>query len=233
MENSPQLMGDYVANPFDIQEESIYSIPNYGTGMAPIYTTLALWVGCLVLNAVLKPEVGRYKRYRRLTLREKHFGKMFLFCTLAAVQGLIVSLGDIMILKVYVVSPALFIFFCVYSSIIYAIITFTLLSTLGNLGKALAIIYLILQVAGSGGAYPIQIAPTIFRILQPLFPFTYTLSGLREAIAGPLSGSVAGDIAGLTAFGVLFFVGGYLTVGRLYKTFHQFELGFKQSGLGE
>lgn len=233
MENNPQLMGDYVSNPFDIQEESIYSVPNYGTGMSPIYTTLALWVGCLVLNAVLKPEVGGYKRYRNLTLREKHFGKMLLFCTLAAVQGIIVSLGDILFLKIYVVSPALFIFFCVYSSIIYAVITFTLFSTLGNLGKALGIIYLILQVAGSGGAYPVQVAPAVFRILQPLFPFTYTLSGLREAIAGPLSGSVAGDIAGLTIFGLLFFIGGYLTAPRLYKTFHQFELGFKQSGLGE
>ena len=127
----------------------------------------------------------------------------------------------------------MFIFFCVYSSVVFSIITFTLLSTLGNVGKALSIIYLILQVAGSGGSYPIQTAPTIFRILQPLFPFTYTLSGMREAIAGPLSGSVAGDVAGLTGFALLFLFGGYFTVAHLYKTFHQFELGFKQSGLGE
>jgi len=233
MKNNPELMGEYVSNPFDIAEESIYTVPNYGTGMAPIYTTLALWVGCLVLNAVLKPEVGRYKRYNRMTLREKHFGKMLLFCTLAFAQGLIVSLGDLLILKIYTVAPGMFIFFCVYSSVVFSIITFTLLSTLGNVGKALSIIYLILQVAGSGGSYPIQTAPTIFRILQPLFPFTYTLSGMREAIAGPLSGSVAGDVAGLTGFALLFLFGGYFTVAHLYKTFHQFELGFKQSGLGE
>ncbi len=233
MRNDPKLMGDYVSNPFEIEEEKIYHIPNYGTGMTPIYTTLAIWVGCLVLNAILKPEVGRFKGYQKLTLREKHFGKMLLFCTLATVQGLIVALGDIFILKIYVVDPALFIFFCVYSSIVYSIITFTLLSSFGNVGKALSIVYLILQVAGSGGAYPIQIAPTIFRILQPLFPFTYTLSGMREAIAGPLSGGVTGDVVGLTVFAVLFLVGGYFTVDRLNRTFHQFELGFKQSGLGE
>ena len=127
----------------------------------------------------------------------------------------------------------LFIFFAVFASIVYSIITYTLMSTLGNVGKALAIIYLILQVAGSGGSYPIQIDPPIFQFLQPLFPFTYTLSGMREAIAGPLVSAVVGDVVGLTIFGLLFLIGGYFTVKPLNDTFHQFELGFKKSGLGE
>ncbi|MBE6829109.1 MAG: YhgE/Pip domain-containing protein, partial [Ruminococcaceae bacterium] len=190
LQNDPKLMGNYISDPFDIREESIYSIPNYGSGMAPIYTTLALWVGCLVLNSILKTKVAHFDGIEQLTLREKHFGKMLLFANLAAVQGVIVSLGDIFLLKIHVVDPALFVFFCVFSSIVFAIITFTLVSTLGNVGKALSIIYLILQVAGSGGSYPIQVDPLIFRILQPLFPFTYTLGGLREAIAGPLTSSV-------------------------------------------
>ena len=233
MENDPKLMGQYISDPFEISEESIYPIPNYGTGMAPIYTTLAIWVGCLVLNAILKPEVAWFEGVEKLTLREKHFGKMLLFNTFAAVQGLIVALGDIFLLKVYVSNPGMFVFFCIYSGIVFSIITFTLLSTLGNVGKALGIIYLIVQVAGSGGSYPIQVDPKIFQVLQPLFPFTYTLSGMREAIAGPLAGSVTADVVGLFVFGLLFWLGGYFTVGPLYRTFHQFELGFKRSGLGE
>jgi len=233
MENDPKLMGQYISDPFEISEESIYPIPNYGTGMSPIYTTLAIWVGCLVLNAILKPEVAWFEGVEKLTLREKHFGKMLLFNTFAAVQGLIVALGDIFLLKIYVSNPGMFVFFCVYSGVVFSIITYTLLSTLGNVGKALGIIYLIVQVAGSGGSYPIQVDPKIFQILQPLFPFTYTLSGMREAIAGPLAGSVTGDVVGLFIFGLLFWLGGYFTVGPLYRTFHQFELGFKRSGLGE
>ena len=89
------------------------------------------------------------------------------------------------------------------------------------------------QVAGSGRSYPIQVDPKIFQVLQPLFPFTYSLSGMREAIAGPLAGAVTGDIVGLFIFGLLFWFGGYFTVVPLYRTYHQFELGFKHSGLGE
>lgn len=233
MQNDPKLMGGYFSDPFEINEETIYAIPNYGTGMAPIYTTLALWVGCLVLNAILKTEVAPYKGAGNLSVREKHFGKMILFCSLAVIQGLVVSLGDIFIMKIHVVSPGLFIFFCVFSSIVFSIITFTLLSQFGNVGKALGIVYLILQVAGSGGSYPIQVDPPIFSVLRYFFPFTYTLGGLREAIAGPLSGSVTGDVVGLIIFGALFLVVGYYTVTSARKTTHKFELGFKNSGLGE
>ena len=233
MQNNPKLMGNYIADPFDISQEKIDSIPNYGSGMAPLYTCLALWVGCLILNSILKPEVAPFDGIENLTLREKYFGKMLLFLTLAVAQSLIVSIGDIAILKIYVVSAPLFIFFAVFASIVYSIITYTLMATLGNVGKALAIIYLILQVAGSGGSYPIQIDPPIFQFLQPLFPFTYTLSGMREAIAGPLVSAVVGDVVGLTIFGLLFLIGGYFTVKPLNDTFHQFELGFKKSGLGE
>ncbi|QEY35706.1 YhgE/Pip domain-containing protein [Caproiciproducens galactitolivorans] len=233
LQNDPQLMGNYISEPFEIKEEQIYSIPNYGTGMAPIYTTLALWVGCLVLNSILRTEVAPFDGIERLSLREKHFGKMLLFVNLAAVQGLIISLGDIFLLKIQVVNPTLFVTFCVFSSIVFAIITFTLASTLGNVGKALSIIYLILQVAGSGGSYPIQVDPLIFRILQPLFPFTYTLGGIREAIAGPLPSSVITNFALLTIFAAVFLIGGYLTVEPLNNTFHQFECDFKKSGLGE
>lgn len=233
LQNDPKLMGNYVSDPFDIKEESIYSIPNYGSGMAPIYTTLALWVGCLVLNSILKAKVAPFNGIEQLTLREKHFGKMLLFANLAAVQGLIVSLGDIFLLKIHVVDPALFVFFCLYSSVVFAVITFTLVSTLGNVGKAISIIYLILQVAGSGGSYPIQVDPAIFRILQPLFPFTYTLGGLREAIAGPLTSSVMLNFAQLTVFAFVFLIGGYYTVKPLNDTIHQFEHDFKKSGLGE
>lgn len=233
LQNDPRLMGDYVSNPFDIKEESIYHIPNYGSGMAPIYTALALWVGCLILNSILKTKAAYFEGIEQLTLHEKYFGKMLLFSTLAVIQGLIVSIGDIFILKIYVVSPALFIFFSVFSAIVFSIITYTLASTLGNVGKALAIVYLILQVAGSGGSYPVQVVPLVFRILQPLFPFKYTLGGLRESIAGPLVSNVMVNIVMLLVFAALFLLGGYLTVKPLNNRIYQFEHNFKESGLGE
>ncbi|MBE6821650.1 MAG: YhgE/Pip domain-containing protein [Ruminococcaceae bacterium] len=233
LQSNPEFMGSFLSDPFDLKSESINAIPNYGSSMAPLYSTLALWVGCLVLNSILKPEVGSFQGRETLNRREKHFGKMMIFLTLSMIQGLIVALGDIFILKIYTVNAFLFVVFCVYSSFVFCVIIFTLMSTLGNIGKALSIIYMILQLAGSGGSYPIQVDPPIFKVLQPLFPFTYTVGGLREAVAGPLVTSVVQDFVALTLFGVVFLLFGFFAIEPLYAKIHRFERRFKESGIGE
>lgn len=233
LQSNPKLMGEFISTPFDIKTESINAIPNYGSSMAPLYTTLALWVGCLLLNSILKIRVGYFPGLEKLTLRERHFGKMLIFNTLAVIQGLIVSLGDVLILKIYTVNAPLFVIFAVVSSLVYSIVTYTLVSTLGNIGKALSIIYMILQLAGSGGSYPIQVDPVIFRILQPLFPFTYTVNGLREAVAGPLVNSVVINFVALSLFAVVFLISGFFLVKPLNAKIHRFEYNFKESGIGE
>lgn len=233
LQSNPKFIGDFMSDPFSITDESINEIPNYGSSMAPIYTVLALWVGCLILNSILKTDVGYFEGIEKLSLREKHFGKMMIYSTLAVIQGLIVSLGDKLIMHVYTVNAPLMIIFAVVSSLTFSIITYTLVSTLGNIGKALSIIYMILQLAGSGGTYPIQVDPKIFRILQPLFPFTYSVGGFREAIAGPLASSVVLDFVALFLFSFVFLLVGFFFKEPLYKRVHKFEMKFKESGVGE
>lgn len=233
MQNDPKLMGDFFSNPFELKTETINEIPNYGSSMAPLYTTLALWVGCLLINAVLHLDVGEIKGVQNLTLREKHFGKMFTFLSIATIQGFIVGMGNILFLQIYTVNAPLFVVLTVLSSCVFSIITYTMVSTLGNMGKALCIIYLIFQLAGSGGSYPSQMNPQIFQILKPFFPFTYTLNGLREAVAGPLVVNVAIDIFALSLFAFIFLIFGFLTIKPLHEKVHRFEHNFKESGLGE
>ncbi len=233
LQSNPEFMGDFMSNPFDMRTESIYGIPNYGSSMAPIYTTLALWVGCLILNSILRSNVGYFEGVEKLTSRERYFGKMLIFIMIAAIQGFIVAVGNILLLGVYMVDAPLFIIFAVVSSIIFSMITYTLMATMGNMGKALAIIYMILQLAGSGGTYPIQVDPLIFRVLQPLFPFTYTVGGLREAVAGPLAISVLKDFVALFLFGAAFLMFGFFNIGRLEPWVRRFERKMKTSGIGE
>lgn len=233
LQSNPEFMGEFMSNPFDMKTESIYGIPNYGSSMTPVYTTLALWVGCLILNSLLKSNVGYFEGVEALTARERYFGKMMIFMFIAGIQGFIVAMGNILLLGVYMVDAPLFIIFSVVSSIIFAIITYTLMATMGNWGKALAIVYMILQLAGSGGTYPIQVDPLIFRILQPLFPFTYTVGGLREAIAGPLAISVIKDFVALFLFGGAFLLFGFFNIGRLEPWVRRFEHKMKASGIGE
>lgn len=233
LQSNPKFMGDFIADPINLKEETVNAIPNYGSAMAPIYTVLALWGGCLLLTSLLKTSVVPFDGSGSITLREKHFGKMLTFVTLASIQAFIVSVGDKLLLHVYTVNTALMIIFAIISSITFAIITFTLVSILGNIGKAIAIVFMIIQLAGSGGTYPIQVDPLIFRILQPLFPFTYSVGGFREAIAGPLISSVVLDFTVLIIIGGVFILIGFFFKEPLHNKIHKFEMRFEESGLGE
>ena len=175
LQSNPEFMGDFIANPFNIEVDAIYKVANYGSGMAPIYSVLALWVGSLILISLLKTESAEFEGSENINLRERHFGKMLTFVSLGILQGFIVAFGDKFLLGVQTVNTALLIFVSMFASAVFTIIVFTLMSVFGNLGKALAIILMVLQLAGSGGSYPIQVDPLFFRIIQPTFPFTYAI----------------------------------------------------------
>lgn len=104
--------------------------------------------------------------------------------TIAIFQALIVSLGDIYLLKVYVSNKSIFILFSIFISIIFSMIIYTLVSVFGNVGKALGVILLVLQISASGGTFPIEVTPGFFQRINPLLPFTYSVSGMREAVVG-------------------------------------------------
>lgn len=233
LQSNPNFMGEFISAPFDIVDEAIYEIPNYGSAMAPVYTVLSLWVGGLMLTAILKTEVTDFEGSDKLTLRQKYFGKMITFVFLALIQGLIVSVGNKLILNIYTVNTTLMILFALATSFTFSIIIYTLVAIFGNVGKALSIIFMIVQLAGSGGSYPIQVDPLIFRILQPFFPFTYSLGGFREAIAGPLASSVIIDFVVLGAISILFILFGYYLKAPLHPIVSKFEGKFKESGIAE
>lgn len=233
LQSNPDFMGSFVSTPFNIKNESIYSIPNYGSGMAPVYTVLAIWVGVLLLVSLLKTKAVTFDGSDKISIREEHFGKMLTFITLSLIQAFIVSVGDKLFLHVYTQSTPLMIAFALMSGITFSIIVYTLVSVLSNIGKAISIVFLIIQLAGSGSTYPIQVDPLFFRILQPMFPFTYSVGGFREAIAGPLVTSVAMDFTALILISVVFILIGFFFKAPLDKPISKFEAGFEESGVGE
>ena len=109
-------------------------------------------------------------------------GKAGFFFLLGIVQALIVSIGDLVILKAAVESPVLFVTIAVFCSLVFNSIIYTCVSLLGNPGKAIAIIFLVLQIAGGGGTFPIQTTPKFFQAISPYLPFTYAIDALRETV---------------------------------------------------
>ncbi|PJI09513.1 MULTISPECIES: YhgE/Pip domain-containing protein [Clostridium] len=223
-------LADFISSPLTTKEVDLYNGGVFGVGLTPFYSVLAIWVGVLLCCAVLTTEFKNSKKHEHLNMWQKHFGKMLLFLVLAFIQTTIIILGDMFILNVNPVSiPTLFLFGYV-AAIAFTFIIFTLVSIFGNVGKAIAVVMMVFQIAGSGGIYPIQTNPSIFGILEPLWPFTYAINGFREAIAGPIWENVYKNLLALGCF-IVFFL--FFTL--LKKPFHKLtivmEHKFKESGL--
>ena len=218
----------FLANPIEITEEILYPMHNYGTSMTPFYTVLCLWVGGLLLASMLTVEAkGEYGA------NEIYFGKLLLFVTIGIVQALIVSMGDLYLLKIYCKQPLLFVLSNCFVGLTFATLVYSLVSVFGNIGKVIAIILLVLQVAGSGGTFPIQMTPQFFQILNPFLPFTYGIAINREAIGGVVVAIYSRSIS----FLLIYLVGAILIAVVLKQPINQLMKKaiekFKESEIGE
>ncbi|USB31977.1 YhgE/Pip domain-containing protein [Paenibacillus sp. YPG26] len=195
-----QKESEFFAEPVVLAENKIFPIPNYGSAMSPFFTTLSLWVGGLLLVSMLTTEVhskGEYSSY------QMYCGRFLTFGTLALLQAFFVATGDLLVLGTYAKEKLLFILFSLLISLVFMLMIYTLVSVFGNVGKALAIVLLVLQLAGSGGTFPIQVTPPFFQLIYPFLPFTYGIGLLREAVGGIVPELVTRDILILTLYGLL------------------------------
>lgn len=230
MNKNPDDMSNFIASPIQVTEEEVYKGGVFGVGITPFYTVLAIWVGALLATSILSTEFRETRRVKGVNLIEEHFGKMGIFLTVSIIQGLIVSGGDILILGIEPESIPLFFFMTVLTSIMFTFITFTLASVLSNVGKAIAVIIMVLQIAGAGGLYPVQTNPEFFQIINPYLPFTYAILGFREAIGGIEIHNTLKYIAYLSSIGIGFFLL-VLLKKPLHKLIHWFDKTFKKAGI--
>ncbi|MDF2505348.1 MAG: YhgE/Pip-like protein [Clostridium sp.] len=230
LQMNPNKLSSFISSPLDVKEVDVYGEGIFGVGLTPFYTVLAIWVGALLLCALLTTECKNFEGKGKLNFVQKHFGKMLLFLLIALIQAAVVTLGDKYILGVNPKNMVLMMEFALVSSVTFTIIIFTLVSLMGNVGKAIAVVMMVFQIAGAGGIYPIQTNPKIFGVLEPLWPFTYAINGFREAIAGPIWSNVQKNFIALGYFIIIF-----LLLAILKPVFHKvtefMEDKFKQSGL--
>lgn len=200
--NDPNALGNFVSSPVVTETTEIHAVENYGSAMAPFYTSLGIWVGGIILVAVTRVELTKKQlsRLERPTSTQLYFGRYLFFMTFALIQSLIIALGDIYFMKIQCNSIGLFIAASLVSGFVYSLIIYSLTITFNVIGKALAVIILIVQVAGSGGTFPIEVLPKPFQSLVPYLPFRYGNDAFREAIAGPDISAFWHNILMLLAF---------------------------------
>lgn len=228
IQNNVQERVDFLSNPVSLVEETIYPMGNYGSQMTPFYSVLAAWVGLTIMVSMLSVKAqGDY------TDREVYFGKLMTYCTIAVVQALVIALGDLYLLKINCLHPVLFILGMVFTSIAFTFIVYSLVSVFGNVGKVVAIIVMILQVAGSGGTFPIQLTSEFFIGLNPFLPFTYAISILREAIGGIYRPALTKDIIVLLSFIVVSVVISIFLKKPMNRLMSRFTHKYHEGGLNE
>lgn len=200
LSNDSQKLSEFMASPVNIKTQKIYPIENYGSAMAPFYSTLAIWVGGIVLVAILKVKVKKNNRLTKVKPYQEYLGRYILFFLLAEIQATIICLGDIFFLDIQCVHPIPFFVAGLVSAFVYSLIIYTLTVSFGDIGKAMAVILLVIQIGGSNGTFPIECTPQFFQNVCPFLPFTYTINAMRECVAGMYGTNFIMDLLYLLAF---------------------------------
>lgn len=200
--NGPDTVSSFLASPVKMETKSIYPIENYGSAMAPFYSTLSIWVGGIILVAMMKVTLSeeRKKKLNHVKNYQIYFGRYLLFLIMGLIQSGLICLGDLFFLEIQCEHPFLFLLSGWITSIVYVNIIYTLTVSFGDVGKAICVVLLVIQVAGSGGTFPIEMAPTFFRKVYEFLPFTHSMGAMREAIAGLYGNAYVRELGTLGLF---------------------------------
>lgn len=219
LKNDVNAERDFFEEPIKLQEHRLFPIANYGTAMTPFYTVLSIWVGCLLLISLLSVNLHGNSSY---SIRDIYFGRLLTFGTFSFIQTLIITIGDTFLVDGSIQAPVYFILFGLFISLVFITVVYTLVSVFGNVGKALAIVMLVLQIAGSGGTYPVELLPRFFQIINPFLPFTYAIELMREAVGGIIWSTVWVDLLFLAGFWFIFILFGFFLKKLLSEKMEHF-----------
>ena len=177
------LYGRFFSSLADVETEEIYSVASYGAAMAPFYSVLAIWVGGVILVSILKTDVDR-KKFPGLSEAQYYFGRFILFFLIGQIQAAVIVAGDIFLLDCQPVHPWRMWLAAAVASLVFVMLIYSLTLSFGDVGKAIVVVVMVVQIAGSSGSYPIEILPEIFSKIYRFFPFPYAINAMREALCG-------------------------------------------------
>ena len=195
-------LADFIAEPVSIDRDAIYPIENNGSAMAPFYTTLAIWIGGVVIAALVKCKPSEDAlRETGAKPRHAYLGRMVFFVLIGFAQTVLILLGDLFFLGIQCEHPVLFVLAGMMASFVFVNIIYALTASFGDVGKAIAVVLMVIQVAGSGGTFPVQMLPQgFFQAAYPWLPFVHSENAMRAAMFGVYNGDFWGELAMLAAY---------------------------------
>lgn len=221
------MVATLLSQPVVLSRQAVFPVENYGSQMAPFYTILAIWVGSVILVAMMEVKISDKGKADALRLKEipvfasgkplrpqtpgnmksfglrldhEYFGRYLIFLLLALAQATLIAMGDLWYLKIQCRDPGRFFAVCWLCALTFSSMMYALTVSFGAAGKAIAVILLVMQVAGTGGTFPIQMLPKPFQVIFPLFPFPYGITAMRAAIAGSYQNEFTVSMVQLSLF---------------------------------
>ena len=189
----------------------VYPIENYGSAMAPFYTTLAIWVGGVILSSLVKIH-ARTEGLIDPRPAELYFGRYLFFFLLSQIQAAVIVTGDLYLLKIQCLHPGLLYLTASLTAFTFSLLIYSLAIAFGDVGKAVVVVIMVMQIAGSSGTFPIELLPEIYQKIYRFFPFPYAIDAMRECICG-----LYGDYYMTQLAFLLLFAAAALLIGLLVR----------------
>ena len=189
----------------------VYPIENYGSAMAPFYTTLAIWVGGVILSSLVKIH-ARTEGLIGPRPAELYFGRYLFFFLLSQIQAAVIVTGDLYLLKIQCLHPGLLYLTASLTAFTFSLLIYSLAIAFGDVGKAVVVVIMVMQIAGSSGTFPIELLPEIYQKIYRFFPFPYAIDAMRECICG-----LYGDYYMTQLAFLLLFAAAALLIGLLVR----------------
>lgn len=164
-----------MSSPISVKNNSYDTVANYGSGLTPYFISLGLWVGGIMTFFVIDFEKKPKKKSDILT-------KYAMLCIIGLVQSIVLDTILICCLGLNVENPWQFYGFTILVSLSFMAILQLFIHNLGNIGRYIAIILLVLQLTSAAGTFPKETLPAFFQIINPLLPMTYSISGIRDIV---------------------------------------------------
>lgn len=189
------------AEPIQLDVDRVTEVPNYGTGFAPYFLSLGLYVGALLITivyAVREPAIRPDNGWSWF------WSKALTLILVGAMQALIADAALIYLLKLEVQNMGMFILFSIVTSITFMMLIQFFVATMGNPGRFVAIVLLILQLTSSAGTFPLELIPGWLQLVTPWLPMTYSVAGLKDVISSGEITRMWGDAGVMAVYTVLF-----------------------------
>ncbi len=231
IKDNPQVIVNFISSPVQMNTVAVYEISNYGSAMAPFYTVLALWVGALILVALIHVKVRDTEELEGVKPYQKFFGRYLNFFVIGQVQTIITVMGDLFYVGIQCKHPIAFALAAMMTSFVFTFLIYSLTVAFGNIGEAIAVIIMVIQVAGAGGTFPVEVLPSVYQYLYKFMPFSYCMNALRECVAGMYQHTYGKCLATLLIYVAISAVIGLLLAKPCAKLLDKLEHSKEKSGL--